>query len=547
MSNNSSSDVMTAPTHAALPAPGPTGLQGYLTPGVLVFALAVLAAGWFFLPGFDTLFNAWQTPEYSHGPLIPVISFALFLRHLRDVPVREGQIPMRWPGVLVVALAVLAGTAGRLANIGDIVAYSLILWTGGVLLISFGWAQGWKFWPSILHLVYMLPLPGVLYYKLSAFLQLVSSELGVSILRSFGVSVFLAGNVIDLGDLQLHVAEACSGLRYLFPILSFSYVFAILYTGPKWHKAVLLLAAAPITVVMNSVRIAIAGTIVQYWGVSYVEGFTHFFEGWVIFITSVVILFILARILMLMHSPKDGMKKEALDLDMAGCMPQLRRIRFIWPSAALILAAFLPLAAAAAFTLMPERGTQTIERTPFALFPRQLGEWHAGIPTVLSPAVAKTLGADDYHGIDLVRPNDPRAVNFFSAWYADQSRGGVHSPEICLPGAGWEIAALQRIDIAEEIGWAEPFNINRAVIQKGMVRQLVYYWFDQKGRKVAWDFAAKAYLVVDGVRTGRTDGALVRLTTVIHPNETEADAELRLRSVLDEVLPLLPQYIPVAE
>ncbi|RYH11003.1 VPLPA-CTERM-specific exosortase XrtD [Tropicimonas sp. IMCC6043] len=528
-------------------SPSSAALSAYLTPGTAVFAVAVVAAAWFFMPGFVTLFEAWQTPEYSHGPLIPVISFALFLRHLRDVPVVEGPIPMRWPGVLVVTLAVIAGTAGRLAHIGDIVAYSFILWTGGLLLISFGWAQGWKFWPSVLHLVYMLPLPGVLYYKLSAFLQLISSELGVSILRVFGVSVFLEGNIIDLGDLQLHVAEACSGLRYLFPILSFSYVFAILYTGPKWHKAVLLLAAAPITVMMNAVRIAIAGVIVQYWGVSYVEGFTHFFEGWVIFLASVVLLFILARILMLLQFRREGMKREALDLDMDGCLPQISRIRFIWPSAALMLAAALPLAGAIALTTMPERGTSEIDRTPFALFPRQLGEWRAGIPTVLTPSVERTLGADDYHGIDLIRPGEATSVNFFSAWYADQSAGGVHSPEICLPGAGWEIAALDRIDIADEIGWPEPFNINRAVIQKGMVRQLVYYWFDQKGRKVAWDFAAKAWLVVDGVRTGRTDGALVRLTTVILPDESEADAEVRLRAVLEEVLPIMPKFIPVAE
>lgn len=524
-----------------------SGLRDYLNWGIFWFAVAVAAAFWFFSPGFVTLFEAWQTPEYSHGPLIPVISFALFLRHLRDVPVRQGQIPGRWQGVIVVIFAVLAGAAGRLANIGDIVAYSLILWTGGILLISFGWRQGWEFWPSVLHLVYMLPLPGVLYYKLSAFLQLVSSEIGVWILRLFGVSVFLEGNIIDLGDLQLHVAEACSGLRYLFPILSFSYVFAILYKGPTWHKAVLLLAAAPITVLMNSVRIAIAGTIVQYWGVSYVEGFTHFFEGWVIFLTSVVLLFILARVLMLLHSPKDGMKREALDLDMDGCLPQMERIRFIWPSIAMILAGVIPLSMALAFTALPERNVQEIERTPFALFPRELGEWKAGIPTVLGAKVEKTLAADDYHGVDLFRQSDPAPVNFFTAWYEDQSKGGVHSPEICLPGAGWEIASLQRVDISEDLGWPEPFNINRAVIQKGMVRQFVYYWFEQKGRKVAWDFAAKAWLVVDGVKTGRTDGALVRLTTVMLANETEADAEARVRAALDEILPVLPEFIPVED
>jgi EpsI family protein len=121
----------------------------------------------------------------------------------------------------------------------------------------------------------------------------------------------------------------------------------------------------------------------------------------------------------------------------------------------------------------------------------------------------------------------------------------VHSPEICLPSAGWEIAWLERTDIADEIGWTEPFNLNRAIIQKGEIRMMVYYWFEQKGRKIAWDFAAKAYLLVDGVRTSRTDGGLVRLTTLILPSETDAQAEERLRDVLTGVLEPLPRFIPV--
>ena len=73
---------------------------------------------------------------------------------------------------------------------------------------------------------------------------------------------------------------------------------------------------------------------------------------------------------------------------------------------------------------------------------------------------------------------------------------------------------------------------------------MVYYWFDQKGRKVAWDFAAKFYLLVDGIATGRTDGALVRLTTLITDDETDAAAEARLNEVLGEVMAPLPRFVP---
>jgi exosortase D (VPLPA-CTERM-specific) len=228
-----------------------------------------------------------RLPEYSHGPLIPILSGLLFLRQLKEYPPEPGPKRDRWVGVTVILAAIAMGTLGKLANISDIVAYATILWVGGILLVSFGWKTGKHFWPPVLHLVYMLPLPGVLYFKLNTWLQLVSSELGVFFLQLANVPVFLEGNIIDLGVLRLHVAEACSGLRYLFPILSFSYIFAVLYRGPMWHKAVLLISAAPITVFMNSLRIAVAGIIAQRYGTDWLEGFTHFFEGWVIFAACV--------------------------------------------------------------------------------------------------------------------------------------------------------------------------------------------------------------------------------------------------------------------
>ncbi|WP_299655469.1 VPLPA-CTERM-specific exosortase XrtD [uncultured Jannaschia sp.] len=524
----------------------PTGfsLAGASLSGLVWLAIALLGAGLFFWPGTEALLEAWQLPEYSHGPLIPILSGLLFLRQLKEYPADPGPKRDRWAGVAVVLLAVLMGSLGRLANIDDIVAYALILWVGGLLLISFGWQTGKHFWPGVVHLVYMLPLPGVIYYKMTTGLQFVSSELGVSMLRMIDVPVYLDGNIIDLGVVKLHVAEACSGLRYLFPIMSFSYVFACLYRGPVWHKAVLLLAAVPITVVMNSVRIAIGGYIANTYGLDWLEGFTHFFEGWVIFIACVVLLFVLAWAMMKLGSDHRSLS-EALDLEMDGLVPQFLRIRLVWPSAALITSAVLLLGAAAAFTALPERNTGPVPRDSFALFPRTLGEWEqVGPRQFLDKQVEGVLGADDYHQVTLARPGAAETVGLFMAWYDDQSKGGVHSPEVCLPGSGWEIAWLERTDVADEMGSNRPFELNRAIIQMGETRMMVYYWFQQKERRIAWDFEAKFQLMLDGIRTGRTDGALVRLTTLIAPTEDDAAAEARLQSVLDELVAPLPRFIP---
>ena len=513
-------------------------------PGLLALAFATVAAGLFFWPGTAALLEAWQLPEYSHGPLIPVLSGLLFLRQLKEYPPEPGPKRDRWVGVAVILGAVALGTLGRLSNIDDIVAYALILWVGGLLLVSFGWSTGKHFWPPVLHLVYMLPLPGVIYYKMTTWLQFVSSEFGVWLLKLISVPVFLDGNIIDLGVTKLHVAEACSGLRYLFPILSFSYIFAVLYRGPTWHKAVLLISAVPITVAMNSVRIAIAGYIANRFGVEWIDGFQHFFEGWVIFIACIAILFGLAAVMVRFNSERSGLV-DALDLDTDGLVPQLSRVALVRPSAALIVAGALAVAGVAGFAAMPERGGGPVPRDSFALFPRQLGEWQQRGPReLLEPGVEDALAANDYHQVTLVNADSASSVGLFMAWYDDQSKNGVHSPEVCLPGAGWEIAWLERTDVAAEMGTQDPFSLNRAIIQKGETRMMVYYWFQQKDRRVAWDFAAKFWLMMDGIRTGRTDGAIVRLTTLIAPGESDAEAEARLHDVLVEMIEPLPRFIP---
>lgn len=519
------------------------GLRAFFTPGTAWLALACLGAALFFWPGLVAMAEAWQQPEYSHGPLIPVLSAFLFLRHLKHVPAAPGPVPDRWPGLAVIVLALGLGGFGRLIQIDDFAAYGLILWVGGLLLISFGWQVGRQFWPPVLHLVYMLPLPGVLYYGLSTNLQLISSELGVSFLRFLDVPVFLDGNIIDLGVFKLHVAEACSGLRYLFPILSFSYIFAVLYRGPMWHKAVLLVSAVPITVLMNSVRIAIAGVIVNNFGLEHLEGFSHFFEGWVIFLACVLILFALAWLMLRLRRDRMGLA-EALDLDTTGLGPQAARLRFVAASRAMVLGAVLVLGAAAAWQAVPSREAVAVGRDPFVLFPRRLNDWVSGPPLQLDQDIEAVLAADDYHAALFRKPGEAAHIDLFVAWYEDQLTGGTHSPEVCIPGAGWEIAELKQIASPVPGPDGAAFTLNRAIIQKGVSRMLVYYWFDQQGSRTASAFAAKWNLTLGKIRDGRNDGALVRLITPINPGEEDAIAEARLNAMLANTLPVLPRFVP---
>ena len=229
---------MTDATTANVP---PQATRGPVNiPGLAWFALLVLVSVPIFWIAFVSLGRAWLTPEYSHGPLIPAISLYLFLRELRNFPPVDPAAPVnRVPGICVIVFALLFALFGNLVAIPDLVSYALIVWVGGVVLTGFGWDRGRLHQMPVLHLVFMLPLPTFVYLKFTIFLQGISSVIGVWFIQLMNIPVFLEGNVIDLGPYKLQVAEACSGLRYLFPILSFSYLFGILYRGPFWHKAVL--------------------------------------------------------------------------------------------------------------------------------------------------------------------------------------------------------------------------------------------------------------------------------------------------------------------
>lgn len=510
--------------------------------GLLV--LVVLASLPVFWIGLRSLVEAWSTPEYSHGPLIPLISLYLFLRELRqEPPVDLRTVRRRWPGVLVMAGALLVAMVGNLARIPDIVTYALIVWTGGLVLAFFGWQRGIRHQLPVLHLIFMLPLPQFVYWQLTTILQLVSSELGVWFIKVLGIPVHLAGNVIDLGVYKLQVAEACSGLRYLFPILSFSYLFAILYRGPFWHKVVLFLLAAPLTVFMNSFRIGMIGVLVNSYGIEQAEGFLHTFEGWAIFGACIAILFVVAVALQRL-TPNPLPLRDAIDLDTNGMLPLMANAVRLPASTALAAAVLVTGAASLAWTVVDaEDRSVVVDRTPFSLFSQTIGSW-TGRPTYLEPDIEEVLGADDYLNATYVTPSGD-AVNFFSAFYNSQTKGeGIHSPEVCLPGDGWEIAQLEPFVVDMSETPYGTFEVNRAIIEKGLSQQLVYFWFEGRGDRVTGDFAAKMMVLRDGLIEGRTDGAIVRFVSPIATNETADDVDDRIQRLMRELLPRLPAHVP---
>ncbi|MEM8792717.1 MAG: VPLPA-CTERM-specific exosortase XrtD [Pseudomonadota bacterium] len=504
-----------------------------------------MAAAFFFRDGIIDLWRNWQTPEYSHGPLIPLISGYLFLRQMKTVPTNSGPVTDRWPGLVVLALALILGLFGSITQIQKITSASIIIWVAGMILVSYGWARGKQFWPPVVHLAFMIPLPLWIHWQTSIFLQGVSSELGVALIQAMGIPVFLDGHIIDLGTYKLHVAEACSGLRYMFPIMSFTYIFAVLYQGSIWHKVILLLAAVPIAIVMNSFRIGVIGIMVDNYGIEHAEGFLHFFEGWVVFLLCILTMLVLARLMQRVSGDRRAFS-EVLDVDTEGLGEQIARVNDIRPSRALIGSAAAFAIAAALWSPLTVPEPEPIKREPFLSFPTKVGGWTSLLRGRLDENIADILAADDYLSANFASQDFSAPVDLFIAWYRDQNGGGIHSPEVCIPAGGWEMSEIEQKQVDLTLAGREApltLKVNRAIIQKGLSQQLVYYWFDQAGRRSTSSYAAKLYLLYDGLRTGRSDGALVRLITPIGKGEPIERADARLKSMMEETIPLLPRFI----
>ncbi len=179
----------------------------------------------------------------------------------------------------------------------------------------------------------------------------------------------------------------------------------------------------------------------------------------------------------------------------------------------------------------------------FASFPHRLGTW-VGSDVNIAPDVLEVLGPGDF----LTRfyqdaAGDDAGVDLFVAYFPSQRAGDtLHSPQNCLPGAGWLPVDSSRIKIA--LPGHEPFLVNRFVIAKGAQRGLALYWYWAHGRAVASEYWAKFYLVKDSIRLRRSDGSLIRVTTELNPHESTADAQGRLLSLLKVVFPTIEAYIP---
>ena len=473
--------------------------------------------------------------EYSHAWFILPLSALIFVQRFRNVQLGGATSP----GVLVAMLSVLIMILAWATGSYTASIYAAILGIIGFAWSSVGMEAMKTLMAPLVYLFFMVPLPVAIYISTSAEMQLLASKLGMVFISLFHVPATLDGNIINLRFAKLEVAEACSGLRYLFPLVSFAFLTSMLVADRFWKKAVIVMSSVPIAIILNAGRIAMIAVLLERFGIDTSSGSAHAFEGFAVFFFCILLLFLEVWCLLKIGKPRGRfVLADLLSLN----LKDLQRL-ISWPlSRTSLLAGIILLAGTSIVASLPPRTEIIPQRHPFALFPMEFGSWH-GTPQTLDRDSLNALGLTDYLMADYANEaTDSGALNFYIAYYASQRAGiHAHSPQLCIPGGGWSIISQSIVDVPFAAGAS--ISANRVVIEKRGARQVVYYWFEERGRHIAKEGELKYYALKDALIDNRSDGALVRVVASVRGDD-EAAADSMARKFVGEIGPLLPSFVP---
>ena len=276
------------------PVPGSAEQPSSFWQGIVL----ALLVGWLYFPILSRLAYQWWTdPNFSHGFFVPAFSLYVLWQdrvHLANL----ARKPSTW-GLPITVFGLSMLVVGSLGAELFLSRVSFLLVIAGLVVFFLGW----RFFRAVLFpwafLLLMIPIPAIIFNQITFPLQILASKVAANVLPLAGVPVLREGNIINLPAMPLEVAQACSGIRSLLSLGTLAVIYGYLMESRNWMRTFLALASIPIAVVANSLRIVGTGLLVQYWDPDKAEGFFHAFSGWLIFVVSLGLLFLLHRLLML--------------------------------------------------------------------------------------------------------------------------------------------------------------------------------------------------------------------------------------------------------
>lgn len=244
---------------------------------------------------YDLIFDWYDDPNYSHGFLVPIISGYLIWKKRQEL---SGIIKSTQnSGLIFIVVGILLFIMGNAASEYFTIRFSMLFILFGLVLYYFGNGIIRRVWFEILFLVFMIPIPYVIYFSATFPMQLLVSKVTVFLLDSLGMPVVRQGNIIHLANQSLEVAEACSGLRSLISLLALGAIYSYLTQKRFFAKVLLFLSTIPIAVIGNIIRVFLTSIIVYTFNIDVTAEPTHSIMGASVFVVAFFGLLIMGTIL----------------------------------------------------------------------------------------------------------------------------------------------------------------------------------------------------------------------------------------------------------
>lgn len=250
---------------------------------VLVVFLAL------YYPFLSTLVRDWDTNDnYSQGYFIPFVA-GFMVWWIRDDLAKIELKPSNW-GILLIALGLAQLFIAKVGSEFFLQRTSMIVVLYGISFFLFGRSFTKAVWLPIAYLIFMIPLPAIIWNRIAFPMQLFASSMTEDVVRLIGIPILREGNVLHLTQTSLEVVDACSGLRSLVNILGLAAGLGFLLNKEAWKRAVLFLSAFPIAIVVNIIRLTGTAALASLYGGDVAKGFLHDFSGWVVFVAGIALL-----------------------------------------------------------------------------------------------------------------------------------------------------------------------------------------------------------------------------------------------------------------
>lgn len=521
-------------------------------PVLIAAALTFLYANVLAKLGFDW----WTDENYSHGLLVPfVIGFIVWSEF--DALKKAVGNPQVLLGGALVSVALLMFLGGTLGAELFVQRISMAVMIAGIVVYFFGAQILKSLVAPFLLLLLAIPIPQIIFNKIAFPLQIWASQAAVWGIRLFEVPTVRKGNVFEIlprGAMQviaLEVVEACSGIRSLMTLMTLALILAYFTRSKRdasentnssflrnpdfWRAAILMFSAIPIAVLTNAARVSATGVLTYYYGSRATESLWHTVSGWLVYLAALGLLILANSILKKIFRQNTETRKysPAADAELQNeyseftfddsksknIAAQIKRQNSAWNQFYSLVAVLI--IGGAFINWFERRGEVEVSRKPLSNVPVNLGEWRQkGGEIRFDPQTESVLGTTDYTMREYFLP-DGRIANLYVGYYASQRSGATyHSPRNCLPGAGWVMNEPQLIEIKGADG--KSFTANKFIIENGVYREILIYWYQGRGRAEASEYVDKINTVWDSVRRRRSDGSMVRVMTSVGNSETEA-------------------------